>query len=1044
MFAETVDHQQYIIVDIDRSQETAVKDISRYYVQYPTTSATSWVKHEVPVDIESGNYQSCVGRVSNGVVDGVYTMGTAGASSQLVYVPLYNPFGGPAIPSRLSLPDNVQASAIASSRNIDTSTDLYAISGSSLYYFASDSQTDGAMATLLMDNTLFSGTTELSAMMHQGSTTIWGRNSSDQVYYISCPSDQVQNIGAWSVPIPLLSDVERISSYLNCSDGGNTIFAFGANKLQRLVQASETTEKLWSTDGIRLVAQTPTSKSQPFNSYTTTIHTNDSNNLPVNGAFLELTTASRVSVYINGFYFILSLTPTRVVTDATGSVTIVELVDGTISGTVLTVTCNEGSSCTVINPMNKAFQTIAQLSDVPSLQQATFVINVTAGGVMGKPTSSPLVAPPTSTADLGVVADSITNLKSAYSSANSPGDSFPPPTTAIFSGTSAHPMPANSNLAAPSQSPPSLALSFTISDEISIAAGDLYRAFKSGIKHSIEFIHDVATAEWHLLAIIGGKVYRAVLNSVSAITGAVEWVFNAVKTGIHDIIRFVEFLFEWDDISRTKDVLHNMALQWISAKAGGIEAAKTAFDDQVSNIEAHINTWAGINDWTSSIGSIAGRSTSSGSANPSSRQTPGSQMLASHYKNHGGSLTITGAQPSIDSAQQVIEDLLSAIELNGSSLSPLYSGLKTLAADFSSMTLGEVLAKLAAILADEAINGVKAVLNAVFDVLGDLSSTALTLLTVKIHIPVISDILNDIGVPEISFLDLFCWIPAVAYTVIYKICNNAPPFPDNTEVQKLIHANSWEDIQKLLVGGPQQVSGTVSKSSASDSQQTLTNGVSFIAMDMDISSGFGKLSLDTAKALCTAGNAIAGFMSFFSGFVEAFEAEIPEGEENPWSIPATVIGILEAASGAIAEAALPKDPIDDEGLEIISDAITTGNIVAGLIFCGPAQKYLRARNPTGFLVAEDGRATRAVIDVFFAAMATCVTIGHFVELGNEAANSDRTDAILGESANLASYVARVSYCVAVNDPDKETMQLALIAMVVAKSVTAGLQTAQAI
>jgi hypothetical protein len=41
MFAETENHQQYIIVDIDPAAEGAAKHITRYFVQYQSTSETS-------------------------------------------------------------------------------------------------------------------------------------------------------------------------------------------------------------------------------------------------------------------------------------------------------------------------------------------------------------------------------------------------------------------------------------------------------------------------------------------------------------------------------------------------------------------------------------------------------------------------------------------------------------------------------------------------------------------------------------------------------------------------------------------------------------------------------------------------------------------------------------------------------------------------------------------------------------------------------------------------------------------------------------------
>ncbi|QUC20267.1 uncharacterized protein UV8b_04508 [Ustilaginoidea virens] len=58
------------------------------------------------------------------------------------------------------------------------------------------------------------------------------------------------------------------------------------------------------------------------------------------------------------------------------------------------------------------------------------------------------------------------------------------------------------------------------------------------------------------------------------------------------------------------------------------------------------------------------------------------------------------------------------------------------------------------------MSSVEEVVDALFRVLGHLASSALDLLDVKLRIPIISDIRGAIGVPEISSLDLFCWIAA--------------------------------------------------------------------------------------------------------------------------------------------------------------------------------------------------------------------------------------------------------------------------------------------
>ena len=229
MFAETLSSQQYLVVDIDRSSNsstsTSAKDIVRYYIDPAKTSGSHWVRRDVPVDIEDGNYQSCVGMIPKGFADGfadsIYTSGTTAGAAQLVYMPVINPFGvGPPNPIRLSPPNGMIPSAIATSRNVDGdktsdlygTTDLYAVSESMLYRFATDAQCDGCIASPLVSDDLLHGTSTLLAMTHDAVTMLWGKNGSNQVFYLSCPTAQISIPGAWSAPVPLVTGVERISA----------------------------------------------------------------------------------------------------------------------------------------------------------------------------------------------------------------------------------------------------------------------------------------------------------------------------------------------------------------------------------------------------------------------------------------------------------------------------------------------------------------------------------------------------------------------------------------------------------------------------------------------------------------------------------------------------------------------------------------------------------------------------------------------------------------------------------------------------------------
>ena len=424
LFAETGDKKQYLIVDIDRSSTSVVKEIERYYIDPSKSTGSYWNKHDVPVDIERNVYQSCVGRKRAGRVDGVYTTGSVDGSPQLIYTPVINVFGsGPPLPTSLKLPRQGLPSAIATARNVDKSsslwgtTDLYAISAQTLYRFPADGQTEGAQGAGVVTNPFLQGTETLIASRLDGVTTVWGKNSSNEVWYTSCADTQLSIPGAWSAPVPLLTGVEHICAFVNKEDKGNTIFTSGGGKLRRLLQSTDTSAKIWRAHDIRLENERTTRPAAvQFKSYTTTIQVvNAANNSqPASKAEVQIAANSCTSFYINGLYYLVGPTPTRVFTDDVGSLTIIETTDD-LNSTPLTVWL--AGNQTFISPMDKTFEKLATLNSGSSLRSAEIPTQIKAGGVQGSTDNKPLVAPSTSDDDVNMAANSMNKLKSAYSDA---------------------------------------------------------------------------------------------------------------------------------------------------------------------------------------------------------------------------------------------------------------------------------------------------------------------------------------------------------------------------------------------------------------------------------------------------------------------------------------------------------------------------------------------------------------------------------------------------------------------------------------------------
>ncbi|KAJ6186636.1 hypothetical protein N7519_007937 [Penicillium mononematosum] len=1017
LFAE-LSSLQYLIVDLDRLNNSAVKNIVRYYIDPSKETGCFWVKHDVPVDIEGGHYQSCVGRVSNAWSDGVYTLGTAGDAPQLSTTLGRGLLLHADFPSQAHRPP----SAITTARNGDKSssllatTDLYAISGSSLYYFAANAQRDGAIAVPLITNDFLSGTDTLLSMMSEGVTTIWGRNSSNEVYYVSCPNTELTKPGSWSTPVPILTSIERISAYINGIDGGNTIFASGNGRLFVLTQATVTEAKVWQAQDIKVAAP---AKAAPlsFYSYTTNIQVTDTEkDVPAGKTTLSLAAEVRTPVYMNGLYYVLGPNPVKVATDAGGSLSVIQATQD-LNAVTITATINGGSVGTVINPMDKSFQKLTSLNSADALRDASFPTKTTAGGVLEDTSSTPLVAPSTDDNDVKTIASHMTNLQTVYDKAPSKTALLSrqlnrqslPGLRPVRSTTPAQRVVPSTRFLA-SRSPSGFF------DGISIAAGDVFHWLKSGVEAVIDIVYDAVSDAWHFIATIAGKVYRAVLDTVDAIVGAVEWVFNVIKTAIVDLIHFIEFLFSWNDIKRTKNVLHNVVKLYVQNQVDQIPRAKAAFNAHIAEAEQSLGKWAGITDW-SPIGSAASQPASGNTSNPAK----GTNLGLTNQVHH---VSILGDLPSQDDVQSLVDQLLTGLSNEGAVLGQVYNQLRALASDFSSLNVGDVLKRLAVILADGVLSSAQVVVDALLDVLQRVAESAIGLLDTKMHIPIISDILNAIGVPDISFLDLFTWIAAVGYTVVYKIANNEAPFPDTSEVSAIISASTWDDLSALFHPKSAKKVNNIVRRAPVSALITLPEAVQ--------------------SALFIASHATAGFMLFVGDIVGSLEAEFVSGE-NPFSIPSAVLGVIVAAFEGGGNALVPKAPIDNTAVTVISDVTIAAVIVSKLIFSGPVQSRLGASSSKfSGLAVDDGRATGAIVNTILIFPALFATGWHFYELSGKPEGAERSAAIVGEVSNLTSYISRVSYAVAVNDMDPATKQIPIGVMAASNLVDAGLQTAEAI
>ncbi|QPC59453.1 hypothetical protein HYE67_001684 [Fusarium culmorum] len=1005
--SETDQQQQYIMVDILQDPDSELKATLRYVVDPYSTMGVYWTPRTLPFDVEEGTYKSCMGRVSGAYVDGIYTAGSVKGAAQLAYVPLFNIIGNaPPMPTRLRLPNNTLATAIDSARHDDQSsswygtTDLYAVGESTLYRWDPDQQLDdNTVGTPLLTNPVFSGTDTLIALMHDKVTTVFGKNASNVVYYTSCYVDKLADPQSWSVPVPVLCGIEHITSFINLKDGGNTVFAAGGNNIQKLTQATQSDSKLWYAQPIMLEAAPETEPIQ-FNSYTTTISVKGKDGLPPSGSEITLTTKTHTPVYIDGLYYILSAVPVNVTVNASGQVIVIQATNS-IVGT--TITAKLGTTETTINPMAGLFDKLAKLSDKTALKDARVRTNVKAGGVVGDPTTDSLVSSELPDEELEATAESIKLLNDAYNKYSKQTSSF------------CMVAPVTSNMVVSQGS-----TVFSFGDAIAIAAGDLFNWLKTGIEKVIQVIKNAATGLWEFIVKIGTDVYRAILDTVEAVVGALEWVFDKIKTAIQNVIRFVEFLFEWDDITRTKQATYNLVKYYLLDMTSSIERAKDSFDDCMDGAREAVAEWAGIKDW-STLGDSAGKPPSGNITDPTKYQNSGSQMMAGHFRNQADRITIKSDVPEPNMVQDLVDDMIQAMESQGMVFTQTFNQLQALASDFLDLSLADILKRLTSILVEAVLGTTQVVVDAMLDVLYTLASTVVDVLDTKIHIPIISDILNAIGFSDISFLDLFTWIGATGITIMVKIAHGKTPFPDNATTRALIDAQDWASFSAVLNQGL--------SASKADSSTDLKE-----KSDVEISQEVGQI-------IYTAGHALSGFVAFTGNFLFFAEA-MDVSPINVFGMPSAIMGVIGALAAAGADFLVAKMPIENKAVSTMRTITSVTTVMSKLIFSGPGQKYL-ARGHLSFMKADDNREMGAVFNTALVFPALFCSCYHFYELSKKPESTERSLAIIGETSSMVQYVGRVSYCVALFDPDLTTRVIPAGVMAGCNVVMFGLETAGA-
>lgn len=1044
MFISQASNREYLVVDVLRDPSDPTPVIRRFFID-PAKKLTgkAWIPRDVAADVDAADITSCLGRrlVTAGdgwqedTVDGIYTLGTIGEHIELFYQPLYNPFKPKIAPNTTRLtpppggPRTMAAAAVEGN-----ATALFVASGETLYCYAPNAQQNDAAGTPLIANALFEDASQLFACASDETVVVWGLNRAQQVFYTSCPRAEITNASAWSHPLPILEHAERISPYVNGVDDANTFFAHtGVGRMQKAVQSPATT--VWTYQDILLPAPL-TATALKFDSYTTQLQVTDDERKPLAGAPVQLAAEQWTGLSINNRYYVLSPEPIAVTTDQVGAITIVEPVS-TLQATQILIHGGDGQVIT-INPMDAPMEQIAELDTPAQLAGATIEFQDGA--------TKPLIDPSTSPADQQRTVDAIGSLASAY--ATLPYDDAKRATVRPVSALGAVPSRyvvslyvRDGALATPATEPETL----EFGSAIAVAAGNLLDYLDSATDYVVHIVEDAAGETWHFVAEIAGAVYSFVLDAASTVLGALEVVFNAIKTAIEDLIAFLRFLFNWAAMTRTKDVFKQVVTLDFRLLIEDVDTLKADINGLLEAARSQVDLWAHVKQdtWEPSL--------------PDHRQpidymrtitdvskllTAPAMFLFQHVLNNA--MDATGTDTGRATVlEELLDRAVQALEAEGDIFIDAARRIDDeLLKDgaYASMALDELLSKLLAIVVDALLNSAENAIDAVLDVFVIVLDEIAEAFDAPIWIPVVSDILADFGVKfDVSMLDIACYVGAIPATLGYEVFTGKAPFHSGDGFSNEIIAapTAWALAAALGQREPPVRPAAAGPGPGAVAPEAEKHISPFVPI---------KLTTEQQDVIFIAGHLVGGIAGLINAPLRSADA-MSDMKFSALGSASSYTGAVSSVSTSVAR--LFAEPMPLQNKIVLDYAGVVGAINGlGTVVFGLAPFALKA-NPRyspakGAELAGKAKIVGAGFGTLMG-MLLLVPIGaHLYELAEADPNEDRTEAILDAVAQACANLGRIGYFFTVIDEEpvsKVVLGFELMAII---GLAGGLQIAEAV
>jgi hypothetical protein len=334
-----------------------------------------------------------------------------------------------------------------------------------------------------------------------------------------------------------------------------------------------------------------------------------------------------------------------------------------------------------------------------------------------------------------------------------------------------------------------------ISDWFS-SIGDLVKSAANGLTRIVKTVVTIVDGaiQATITFIVDGAVYifEHVIETMEDLFDLAEAIFAKVKVVFEKIWEWIGFLFDWDDILRTHEVISYFIGQYVGFLSGAMTHIQQFVDSGISNLQANLKsiTEKGDSDFGDhSIGSYSGSfSQPSDSYYSSTANNIAYNGLMNHFSPATASMQGVANPKSDPGPFDQFMQQLQAFATNAqaqpayANISPYYVQLGQSPDQLFSQGL-KALLDIASALAGAVLSGVQTVVDGLFQLGQTLIDAMKAFLAQPLKIPFVTSFYSFITKGStLTIGDLVALIVATPATIFYKLVYNKAPFPDDQSV----------------------------------------------------------------------------------------------------------------------------------------------------------------------------------------------------------------------------------------------------------------------